>query len=133
MLKPLLSHDHLVEVFYCIVRSLLEYACPVFLNPGTILDAKFISLCKRAFRIIHGRDCTKCDSCNMLDVSTRRELLSSRLFNEALNNLEHSLHRILPIFSRTGKRLLLPHVRCSRRLKAFVFSSAPMYNKCYPT
>ncbi|MEL7308286.1 MAG: reverse transcriptase family protein, partial [Pseudomonadota bacterium] len=80
ILKPLFSHDQLVTVFYAIIRSLLEYACPVFLNPGTAFDAKVNSLCKRAFRIIHGRDCSHCDNCDLMNVRSRRQQLSLRLF-----------------------------------------------------
>ena len=130
ILKPLLSHDQLVSVFYAIIRSLYEYACPVFLNPGVAFDTKIMSLCKRAFHIIHGRDCSHCDNCDLMNVQSRRQLLSLRLFTAAVENREHSLHSIVPQrFNRpSGNRLRLPHVRCHRRLKAFVISCALLYN-----
>ena len=131
VLKPLLSHDQLVNVFYAIIRSLLEYAGPVFLNPGVGLNNKFVSLCRRAFYIIHGRECKKCDRCNLLNVQSRREFLSLHLFTEALNNPDHSLHPLLPKRSNrslSDRRLILPHVRCSRRLKSFVLSCTMLYN-----
>ena len=125
------SHDQLVEVFCSSVRSLLEYACPVFMNPGISLNAKFVSLCKRAFRIIHGYENSICNYCCMLNVHARREMLSLRLFLQALENPLHSLHSILPNPSRRpmSKRLVLPHVRCTRRLKAFVVSCALLFNE----
>ena len=121
VLKPLFNHDLLVNVFHSIIRSLLEYACPVFLNPGTVFDLKLTSLCKRAFQIIHGRECSHCNDCELMNVQARRRLLSMRLFTQALDNSDHSLHSLLPMRSNTshGTRLLLPHVRCERRLKAF--------------
>ena len=127
ILKSLFNHDQLVNVFYAIIRSLFEYACPVFLNPGVAFDNKIISLCKRAFQIIHGRDCSSCEFCNLTNIQHRRQLLSLRLFTEALDNNEHSLHRFLPRRSERN-RLLLPHDRCQRRLKAFVFSCALLFN-----
>ena len=60
ILKSLLTHDQLVSVFYAIIQSLLDYASPVFLNPGVNFDSQILSLCKRAFRIIHGQDCHFC-------------------------------------------------------------------------
>ena len=127
VLKSIFSHDQLVTVFQAIIRSLFDYACPVFLNPGSILNDKFVSLCKRAFRIIHGSDCVHCDQCDLMNVQARRERLSLRLFTEALEDRRHSLHQLLPHRSqRSGSRLLLPHVRCTRRVKAFIFSCALM-------
>ena len=129
ILKPLFSHDQLVKVFYALIRSLFEYACPLFLNPGVSFDMKLKSLCKRVFVIIHGRDCTTCNSCDLLNIQYRRELLSMRLFKDALNNTLHSLHPILPRRSdRPPGRLLIPYARCQRRAKTFVPSCAILYN-----
>lgn len=129
VLKSLFSHDELVHVFYSIIRSLMEYACPVFLNPGSVLENKFLSVCKRAYRIIHGSNVYNCGKCDLLNIAMRRKVLTLRLFTDALKHHNHSLHSLLPKPSYRSQRLLLPHVRCSRRLKAFVIAGAVFYNE----
>ena len=63
VLKPLISHDHLIIIFRGIIQSLFDYASPVFLNAGKKLDSLLLSVYKRAYRIIHSSDvhCSKCD------------------------------------------------------------------------
>ena len=128
ILKPVMSHDKLVLVFNAIILSVIDYACPVFLNCGICLSSKLVAICKRAFRIIHGYDVRSCPNCNMLDIEDRRKQLSLKLFKTALFSCDHVLHDILPPFSCRSNRLVLPFVRTTRRLNSFVCSCALMYN-----
>ena len=93
--------DDLVMVFHSIIQSLLlvDYPSPVFLNAGSSLDSSLVSLCKRAFRIIHGPH-RHCDSCNFLNVYDRRLELSMNLLNHALSPPSHVLHDLVPHFCR---------------------------------
>ena len=128
ILKRILSHDQLIVVFNSIIRSIIEYASPVFINVGDMLDLKLKALCKRAFRIIHGFDVRRCSKCCMLDVSDRRQTLALRLFRQALLNSNHVLHNLLPKTSHRSQRLVLPHVRTSRRINGFVFACSLLHN-----
>ena len=128
VLKPILDHDQLILVFNSIIRSIIDYASPVFLNPGIVQSSKLEMLCKRAFRIIHGANVNTCDNCSMFHVCQRRKELSMRLFNQALNDSNHILHRLLPPLSQRSKRLILPHVKTMRRLNGFVLSCSMCYN-----
>jgi hypothetical protein len=128
VLRSLFSHDQLVCVFNSIIRSVLEYASPVFLNPGSGFDRKLLSLCKRAFRIVHGSDARDCDKCSMLEVCDRRKTLSIRLFRKVLCDPNNVLHHLLPPPSHRSERLILPHVKTRRRMNGFVFSSSLLYN-----
>ena len=128
ILKPVMSHSNLVLVFNAIILSVIDYACPVFLNCGTRLNSKLARICKRAFRIIHGYDVRSCPNCNMLDIEDRRKKLSLKLFKTALFSDNHVLHDILPPFSCRSNRLVLPFVRTSRRINSFVCNCAMMYN-----
>lgn len=128
VLKPLLSHDQLVFIFNQTIRTIMEYASPVFLNPGSSFETKLLLLCKRAFRVIHGKDVGHCKDCNMLDIVERRKLLSMRIFSTAIRDSSSIVHSILPKFSQRSTRLILPHVRTERRRKGFVFSCSEMYN-----
>ena len=130
ILSTVLNHDQLVVVFNAIVRSIMDYASPVFLNPGSLLDSRLEHLCKRAFRIVHGvgTDVCACDKCDMLDIHTRRTNLALSLFIKALHNPHHILHPLLPPVSHRSHRLILPHITTSRRKNGFVFSCSEAFN-----
>ena len=127
ILKSSLSHDEMVMVFNAIFRSIMDYACQVFLKPGKSLDNRLIRVCQRAFNIFH---CDKvCDKCNLCTVVERRFMLSMRLFKNAKDDDHHVLHALLPRESERSSRLILPHVRTSRRLDGFVCSCSTIYNQ----
>ena len=122
------SHDQLVSVFNAIILSVLDYASPVFLNCGSVLNSKLLHICKRAFRIIHGFETRRCDRCDMFDFEKRRKFLAFNLFKNALLSPDHVLHNLLPRFSHCSDRLILPHVRTTRRIESFIFTCSSMYN-----
>ena len=124
VLRDLLSHDQLVSVFNAIIRSVMDYASPVFLNPGKCSDQRLLRICKRAFYIIHGRKSKYCKDCNMFNVTERRQLLSVRLFDVIKNDKLHILHDLVPKASVRSQRLILPHVQHSRRINDFFFFCA---------
>ena len=103
ILKSLLSHNHFILVFTAIFRSSMDYASPVFLNAGSPFDSQLVTLCKSAFRIIHGFDITDCDKCCLTDVHERRKNLALRLFRQALHNTDHILHSLLPVKSQRSQ------------------------------
>ena len=117
--RDLLNHAQLVRVFNAIIRSVMDYACPVFLNPGKGLDQRLLRICKRAFYIIHGRKSKCCKDCNMLNVTERILFLSVRLFDVIKNDKFHILHDLVPKASVRSHRLILPHVQHFRHINAF--------------
>ena len=131
ILKSLMSHDQLVFVFNQTIRTVFEYASPVFLNPGSVFDTKLLLLCKRAFRIIHGKDIDSCDKCHMFDFIDRRKAMSLRIFSEAIHDTSHVIHHLMPNFSKRSERIILPSVSTDRRTKGFVFSCSLMYNESH--
>ncbi|MEL7307980.1 MAG: reverse transcriptase family protein, partial [Pseudomonadota bacterium] len=82
ILKPVMSHDQLILVFNSVIRSLMDYASPVFVNAGAVLNDQLSTICKRAYRIIHGfdRDYRVCNRCSLPDIAERRKELSLKLF-----------------------------------------------------
>jgi hypothetical protein len=128
ILRSLLSHDQLVCVYNCIIRSVIDYASSVFLNPGSGLDRKLLSVCKRAFRIIHGFEVRDCDKCCMLKLCDRRKTLALRLFRQALCDPSNVLHCLLPHLSHRSHRVILPRAKTLRRTNGFVFSTSVLYN-----
>ena len=128
VLKPFFSHDQLVFTFNQTIRSILDYASPVFLNAGSSFDVKLDRLCKRAFRIIHGRNVNLCTKCDLFGLAERRRILAMRIFSAARKESKHMLHNIIPRQSSRSSRLLLPKVNTKRRAQSFAFSCAKNYN-----
>ena len=83
-------------VYKSLIISLMEYASPVFLNPGSTLDSHLYALCKRAFRIVHGVGIRSCSKCDMFDFPTRHVHLSQNLFMTSLRNPAHIIHPLVP-------------------------------------
>ena len=52
IMKQVLSHDDLVIIFYAVIRSVIDYASPVYLNPGKTMDLRQTNFRKRGY---HGR------------------------------------------------------------------------------
>ena len=129
ILKPLLSHDNLVIVFYALVQSILDYASSLFINAPAYLESKFLSICKRAFRVIHGHDVKSCNECDILNFHSRRKFLAMKLFDDALSSHAHVLHNLLPPFSHRSNRLVLPFARTKRKSDGFVFTCSKLYNE----
>ena len=129
VLKPFFSHDQLVFTFNQTIRTAIEYASPVFLNPGSAFDTMLQRLCKRAFQIIHGKDSKECQSCDMFNFVERRWSLSMCIFSAAINDTTHRLYNLLPRSSNRSSRLILPPVTTERRVKSFVFNCAMKYNE----
>ena len=86
---------HQIElVYFSLIRSLLDYACQVFVDLPARLDHLINQTIKRCHRIVHGEDCT---NCNIFGVySDRRHQLSVRLFKTAESNPQHPLHHFIP-------------------------------------
>ena len=128
MLKPLLSHDELVNVYNAIIRSIVEYASSVFLSPGKCLDLRLLRFCKRAFYIIHGENVRHCDLCDITAIVERRRINAMKLFKEIKSNPNHVLHHLLPLTSSRSNRLILPHAKTMREVNSFIFSCSMLYN-----
>jgi hypothetical protein len=129
VLKSIMSHDQLVLTFQALIQPLYEYASPVFLNASNNLNLKLLSLCKRAFRIVHGYNVKTCQLCNFFDISERRISLAMKLFVKALYTTNHVLHELLPPFSRRSNRLILPFARTKRQTDSFVIACSILFNE----
>ena len=121
ILKGLLSHDELVEVYNAIIRSCIDYASQVFVKPGIGLNKCLTRFCKRAFKIIHGFEASSCTNCSMLNLQERRETLALRLYCKILSNPNHVLFDLLPEISARSGRIILPLVNSARATDGFIF------------
>jgi hypothetical protein len=124
LLKPLLDPPSLKVIYFGIMRSVMEYAAPLFVNLPK-KDSKMLQALQNRFhRILCGKECR--EECLPL-LAARRENLSIRLYQKAMCQDNHILKKILCPVSSRG-RLILPSVRTSRRLKSFAIQGAILLN-----
>jgi hypothetical protein len=91
--------DELVLFYSTCIRTIWEYACPVFHNSlSNYLSNDLEMIQKRALRIIHaGIPYTDALSLTVLQhLSTRREKINNKLFQDIMMDENHKLHGFLP-------------------------------------
>ena len=101
VLKPIYSKEQLWKVFNSLIRSILEYACPLFMKLPKYLCLEIEKIQTRAHRII-------CDqsiicNCQVGSLESRRVELGRRLFCKACAD-EHPLSSFIP--KRRNKKTL---------------------------
>ena len=109
----------------------LEYACPMFHRalPG-YLSEDLERLQKRALRIIYpGMSYNQAlEFSGLPTLFKRREEISSKLFNEVVDDRGHTLHKLLPPKNpsnyslRRNRDFALPLCKTDRCKKSFIFS-----------
>jgi len=120
VLRPLLSNEKLAAIYFGLIRSILEYASPVFVNLPKHLEEKTNRIQKRAHWLVcrtHPESCT----CDMFEsLRDRRIKAAIRLFTNASLNPGHILHNILPSCSKRTGRFIQPSSITSRHFSTFV-------------
>lgn len=121
----------LITFYITCIRSLLEYACPVFHRalPGYLSD-DLERLQRRALRIIFPSlsYSSAIVESGLTTLYQRREEISQRTFNELANDNEHKLYHLLPIRSnsnyatRLQRKFNLPRVKTERCKNSFIIS-----------
>lgn len=108
------------EVYVSIVRSVLEYASPVFVGLNKTLSQKIQALDKRAHRIIYGSDRSnwqcQCDK----DIMNQRRFLSSEKFLlHILGHPNHILYSRIPHKMNYTQLYSIPFCRTEKRRASF--------------
>lgn len=126
MLKPYLDMTQMKIAYFGLIRSVLEYASPLFVGI-TKKDAKKLqSVQNRFHRLLCGYQC-KNECLQSLD--ERRMKQSISLYSILLGK-DHLLHKLCCTKSKYG-RLLLPSVTTTRRLNSFAIKAAVLYNETF--
>ena len=113
------------------IRSILEYACPVFHRSlPAYLSEDLERLQKRALRIIYPH-IHYSRALEVLRISTlfeRRETIASKLFDEITNDQQHRLHNLLPVRNmnnyslRSTRKFVRPLCKTERCKNSFIQS-----------
>lgn len=123
----------LLTFYTTCVRPITEYACPVFHNGlPQYLSTDLERLQKRALRIIHPQ-VSYADALVASDLTTlyeRREMLTTKLFNEITSNENHKLHSLLPepntcnVNLRRKRSFNVPICKTNRLKNSFIYSNS---------
>ena len=125
-----LSFGDVISVYSSLIRSILEYACPVWhcgLTKGQSDEIESVQ--KRCLRIVFP-ELSYCDALQITgleQLSVRRELLVRNLFNE-IKSSNHVLNNLLPLRTfnngiydmRDLYPYCMPIARTRRPLRSFI-------------
>ena len=132
--------DDMLHFFTTVIRSLLEYACPVWHNSLTKEQSDRIeSIQKRALKVICGTSFIDYEQMRYLyklpSLSERREFLCKRFFEKSVLSSASCLHYLLPSCRDTNITAKLrnanvyanPIVRTNRFQKSFIMYALDNY------
>jgi len=125
MLRPICTQQQLLSIYYNLIRSVLDYACPLFVQLPDNVSAVVNRTIKRCHKIIHSPNCT----CNLFEsYDSRRHKLAKKLFQAAEDNHNHPLHSLIPVNNTRTGNYLIEFTSTSRRQSTFHIATAIMLN-----
>ena len=116
ILRPILPKHLLINIYFLLVRSIFDYASPVFfcmLNQSDISQLNRIQ--KRFHRIIC---CADSNCCVLPPLCDRRNSLAVSLFGTIIANPDHILYNLV-LHRLPSGRFSFPYCRTNRRLNSF--------------
>lgn len=116
------------DIYIAVVRSLLEYACPVYVGLNKTLSKKLQQLDNRAHRIIFGSDKANWH-CSCTTLQERRTRLSTDTLNHIQKFPPHILHNRLPDILKYTKQFSIPFCRTEKRKMSFFPFTAILVNE----
>ena len=125
LLRPNVNDLCLKITYYGLMRSVMEYAAPLFVGLSKTDSKKLESLQKRFHKLLCGPNCVK--QC-LTSLAERRNMMATKLYRVAENDEHHVLFSILCHKSSSG-RFIIPPVKTSRRLSSFSLKIALLLNE----
>ena len=117
-LKPLITEADLHTVYVTLIRSLLEYASPVFVGIAKHLSKRLDRIDKRAHRIIRNPFLNVC-GCSSTTLCDRRLAAAVRLYQD-IESKPHVLTQYLPPRLPTSKHISIPYASSNRYYNSFI-------------
>jgi hypothetical protein len=129
VLKNVMTKLELWNIFNSLIRSLLEYASPLFISLPKSLCSNIERILKRAHKIICG-NITNC-GCVLITMENRRLDLALRLFDDIYKCTNHPLSHCRLQRSKTTNRLLMPIINRNLRQNTFSIKCALIKNNIF--
>jgi len=125
LLKKNLTKQQLWNIYNSLIRSILEYAAPIFIALPSYLCDRLEKLQNRAHNIICGYTLNdnyhrerNCDGV-VKTLKDRRIELSLKLFKSVINNELHPLAKLDILVRNDRGTLILPHIRTKKYRDTF--------------
>ena len=120
ILKPFFNVDLLHDVYFGLIRSILEYCSVLFVGTKACDLNRLDMIQRRAHRIMHGGNCNK----NCLPTLESRRFTAARKFVTAALNPSNIVNHLLPRKSSSSRnnktRFLLDSANTKRRLESTI-------------
>lgn len=126
-LRPFLNPQEMHELYTGYIRSVMEYACPVFVGLNKKLASRLVSADKRAHRIIFREDGRSCN-CHVEEITRRRHSISLKLYDLVENDGNHVINEIIPNRLPHRNRPVIPVCRTQKSHSSFVAFTARLLN-----
>lgn len=117
-LRGLVPREKLHLVYEATIRSLMDYACPVFIGLTKKQRTVLNTISKRAHKIINYGYLNKL-SCGSCDLQNRRLSLSVKLWYKIEKNPKHLLYDLIPPKHKHSKQYRITYFRTNKRGNSF--------------
>ena len=117
-LRPLIPRAELHTVYEATVRSLLEYACPVFVGLSKKNSNILSRIERRAHKIMNTGD-PNCDRCENNSLDERRLTLSTAAWKRIEDDPNHLLSPLIPAKLPRTKHYTVPYFRTDKLGNSF--------------
>lgn len=124
-LKSLLTKDELVQIYHAFILSNLEFCSGLLVGVTKQESEQLEKVRRRCHRIICGPNCN-CDSFTPLFI--RRYHHALKIFKSMFKS-DHILHDLKPPTLRHSSKLVVPHIRTSRRHSSFIPYCTSLFNR----
>jgi len=134
VLKNYYCKKELWNVFNTLIRSILEYAHPIFVNLPAKTCVKIELIQKRAHKIICGiANYKNCTDCVLIPLEERRKILAMQLFKKMNLCLNHPLSKLVHRRSERSTAFILPAIKTNRYRNGFINSCTIVCNNIVST
>ena len=125
---PSITKADLFIVYKHLILSIIEYNSPLFIGA----TRKYSDLLERVQRRCHKIICgTNCDKTCLVPLKERREKQAMKVFEAALSNKTHVLHKFTPPTLHHSSHLSVQYCRTQRRANSFFPFCTRLHNDTY--
>jgi hypothetical protein len=125
-IRPYVNKVEMKLFYVSLVRSILEYCCPLFVGMTSKCVKKLDRVQRRFHRLMCG---SSCDQECLESLTSRRRELSLRLLHKMMHP-DHVLHQYLPPLS-PSRRFQMPTQNTMRYSMDFIVYTCRMFNASY--
>ena len=129
-LKPLLDKHDLVLIYNNCIRSILEYAAPLFAGLNSSNAAILENVQNYCHRIICGT--SRCSCSHFVPLFYRRVIIGLKLFDSLVNNADHPLHHLRPRVLQHSGMFCMPACNSVIQSTFFMVTMIRLSNSGFP-